>query len=94
MQRLYRKSGDCEGEVMPEGARFDSGVKRYITGIATVVVHFPVDWKDNPDISCKQCRFFRTNSRSCALNDEICEFPEKFVGASCPLTRVDEDIDQ
>lgn len=79
---------------MPEVSRFDSGVKRYITGIATVVVHFPVDWKDKPDKSCKQCRFFRVNSRSCALNNEICAYPENFVGEYCPLEMVEEEIDQ
>lgn len=69
---------------------FDSGVKAYVTGVATVYVHFPVSWKGDEDISCKQCRFFRVTSRSCALNDEVCEYPEKFVGSKCPLERVEE----
>lgn len=37
---------------------FESGVKEYITGYAVVEVSFPVDWRDNPDISCNQCKFF------------------------------------
>lgn len=69
---------------------FDSGVKSYITGVATVYVHFPVNWKGETDISCKQCRFFRTTSRSCALNDEMCAWPDKFVGSKCPLERVED----
>lgn len=71
-------------------SKFDSGVKEYVTGMATVVNFFPVNWKGDADISCKQCRFFRTTSRSCALNDEVCEYPDKFVGSKCPLERIDE----
>lgn len=72
-------------------ADFENGVKSYITGVANVVVHFPVSWKDEADVSCKQCRFFRVSSRTCALNDEICEYPDKFVGSKCPLERIDDD---
>lgn len=66
-------------------ANFDSGVKGYIHAHATVNVHFPIDFKDNADVSCKQCPFFRTNSRSCALNNAICEYPEKHIASECPL---------
>lgn len=69
---------------------FDSGVKSYVTGVATVYVHFPVNWRDEEDISCKQCRFFRVTSRSCALNDEICAYPDKKVGDKCPLVEVED----
>lgn len=72
-------------------AGFDSGVKTYVTGTAIVVNHFPVSWKGEADISCKQCRFFRTTSRTCALNDEVCEYPDKFVGSMCPLKRDEEE---
>lgn len=67
--------------------KFDSGVKEYVMGVATVYNSFPVNWKGESDISCKQCRFFRTTSRTCALNDEVCEYPDKFVGSKCPLER-------
>ena len=66
-------------------ANFESGVKDYITGYAVVEVHFPVDWKDNPDISCNQCKFFSRSSGRCYLTQEISEYPNKFVGSHCPL---------
>ena len=65
--------------------RFESGVSSYIVGSATVRVFFPVDRKGVPDICCRQCRFFRQQSRSCALNGEISAYPEHYVGQSCPL---------
>lgn len=64
---------------------FESGVASYIHTTATVHVYFPIDVKGNPDISCKQCYYFRRASSSCALNGEICQYPDKYVGASCPL---------
>ena len=64
---------------------FESGVKRYITGYAVVEVGFPVDWRDNPDISCKQCRFFSRSTGKCHLTQEVSEYPDKFVGSHCPL---------
>ena len=66
-------------------ASFDSGVAKYIQATATIKVAFPVDFKGNADISCYQCVFFRKNYRTCGLNGEICEYPEKFVGSHCPL---------
>lgn len=66
-------------------ANFESGVASYITGVATVRVSFPVDFKGNADISCRQCQFFRISARSCGLNGEICEYPDKYVGGQCPL---------
>lgn len=64
---------------------FETGVASYIHAQATVDVFFPVDAKGNADISCRQCYFFRTSSNSCALNGEVCAFPNKYVGACCPL---------
>ena len=64
---------------------FESGVKRYITGYAVVEVHFPVDFKDNADINCYQCRFFSRNNGICQLNKEVVAYPQKYVGATCPL---------
>jgi len=72
-------------------ASFDSGVSSYIRAQATVTVFFPVDAKGNADISCAQCYFFRESSKRCGLNWEVCAYPNRYVGASCPLVRVDED---
>lgn len=65
--------------------RFESGVSRYVIGCATVQVFFPVDKKGNPDICCRQCRFFRQQSRVCALTGEISAYPDHYVGQTCPL---------
>lgn len=72
-------------------ANFDSGVKEYIIGRAVVEVGFPVDYKGNADISCRQCQFFRKNYSTCGLNGTVCAFPEKFVGENCPLERVEKE---
>lgn len=72
-------------------ASFESGVASYIHAQAKVDVFFPVDARGNADISCNQCYYFRRQSRSCALNGEICQYPEKYVGASCPLEVVEEE---
>ena len=64
---------------------FDSGVLEYIDGKAEITVHFPVDEKGNPHVSCRFCTFLSTNNRSCRLNGEIVEFPEKYIGSRCPL---------
>lgn len=69
-------------------ANFESGVASYITAEATVTVTFPVDFKGNADISCKQCPFFSPSRRTCQLNKQICEHPEKCVGSQCPLEEV------
>lgn len=65
--------------------RIDSGVKAYIWAHATVRVCFPVDFRDNAYVCCRQCPFYRDNSRICSLNKEVCEFPEKSIGSKCPL---------
>lgn len=66
-------------------ASFDNGVKSYVKGYTVVEVAFPVDWKDNADISCYQCKFFSRNNGVCQLTKEISEYPQKFVGSHCPL---------
>lgn len=66
-------------------SRFENGVKRYVTGYTVVEVHFPVDWRDNPDISCFQCKFFSRNSGTCQLTKEISEYPQRYVASTCPL---------
>lgn len=71
-------------------ANFDSGVKRYIKTRAVVEVGFPVDWRDNAEIACKHCPFYVRATQKCALNQQIVNFPEKYIGADCPLEPIDE----
>ncbi len=71
-------------------ANFDSGVSKYIKGRATVIVGFPVDWRGNAEIACKHCQFFINATRRCALNQEIVNYPERYVGENCPLEPVEE----
>lgn len=72
-------------------ANFDSGVSGYIKATATVMVHFPIDWKGNVEIACKHCPFFvRTNMR-CGLNQSIVNYPEKYVGDNCPLEKFESE---
>ena len=66
-------------------ADFDSGVKRFITGICTVEVHFPVDWKDRADACCMQCPYLSSNERMCQLNKQPVQYPKQYVGFDCPL---------
>ena len=72
--------------------RFDSGVSGYVVGRCEITVYFPIDMRGEPDISCKQCPFYRTSSRSCALTDKSVPYGERFVAPSCPLRR-EEVID-
>lgn len=72
---------------------FDSGVKSYVHGRATVDVFFPVDFKGNADINCNQCFLYREASRRCGLTGRISQYPAKYVGDSCPLEII-EDGDQ
>lgn len=68
-----------------------SGVRGYIHGTCTVRNPFPVDLRGNPFIDCMHCRFFRQASRRCGLSGEIPAFPEKYIGAECPLD-IEEDV--
>lgn len=70
---------------------FDSGVKRFIKATATVFVSFPVDWADRPDIACKHCQFFVRATQRCALTQSVVNYPEKYIGADCPLEEVTEE---
>lgn len=71
-------------------ANFDSGVASYIIARATVQVGFPVDFKGRAEINCMQCKFFSRNTGVCQLTKEIVEYPNRYVGSSCPLERVEE----
>jgi hypothetical protein len=66
-------------------ADFSSGVKAYITGECVVKIHFPVDFKDNADVNCYQCKMFSRNNGICQLTKEISEYPTKYRGSRCPL---------
>ena len=72
-------------------ANFDSGVASYIKGRVTIEVGFPVDNKGRTEIACKHCRFFVRATTRCGLNQEIVNFPDNYVGAHCPLERIEED---
>jgi hypothetical protein len=72
-------------------ANFDSGVKGYIIGRATVEVGFPVDHKGNVEIACRHCKFFVRATLKCGLNQEIINYPDRYVGVNCPLERIDND---
>lgn len=73
-------------------ANFSSGVKAYIKARAVVEVGFPVDFRDNAEIACKHCQFYIRATQRCALNQEIVNYPERFVGEFCPLEKVTEDV--
>lgn len=69
-----------------------SGVKGYIWATATVRTPFAVDLKGHPIIDCTHCRFFRRSSGRCGLNDTIPTFPEKYIGAECPLHFEEDEV--
>ena len=64
------------------------GVQHFIKAQATVTVYFPVDRHGSVEIACKHCPYLSSNERTCQLNKEPVAYPNKFVGASCPLAPV------
>ena len=72
-------------------ARFDDGVSKYIKTRAVVEVSFPVDWRGSVEIACKHCKFYDRAKQRCWLNQQVVNFPDKFVGSECPLEAVEED---
>lgn len=72
-------------------ANFESGVKRYIKARVTLEVGFPVDWRDNAEIACKHCPFFVRATNRCGLTQDVVNYPDKYVGESCPLEPVEEE---
>ena len=64
---------------------FETGVSRYITGVAEVENKFPVDSRGVAHITCSHCKFYAFTVPKCRLNEEICDFPDKYRGARCPL---------
>lgn len=69
---------------------FDSGVKSYVIGVYTVQQPFPVNWKGEPDVRCEMCRFYNWQKR-CRLNDQIVEYPDRYIGSNCPLIFEEEN---
>ena len=72
-------------------ADFTDGVKRYIKAQGIITNYFPVDFKDNEDISCYQCGFFSRNQGICLVTKEVTPYPQKFVGRMCPFMGNEED---
>lgn len=64
---------------------FSSGVKGYVTGECIIKIYFPVDFKDNVDVNCYQCKMFSRNNGICQLTKEVSEYPTKYIGSNCPL---------
>lgn len=66
-------------------AKFENGISGYIKATYTATIYFPVDNQGKAHICCEQCYYFNSNTNRCRLNGEVCQFPNKFVGGSCPL---------
>lgn len=75
-------------------ANFDDGVKGYVKGTATVEVYFPIDWRGNVEIACKHCPFYIRSHQRCGLNQEIVNFPDRYVGVACPLEKFESEEEQ
>lgn len=69
---------------------FDSGVKRYIKAQCTVTVFFPVSWSDKAEVACKHCPFYIRATQRCALTQDIVNYPDNFIGATCPLEEIED----
>lgn len=72
-------------------ANFKSGVSRYIKARAVVEVGFPVDLRGSMEIACKHCPFFERAKNRCWLTQDVVNFPDKYVGDTCPLEEVNEE---
>ena len=75
-------------------ADFSSGVAKFIHAQATVTVHFPVDEKGRSEIACRHCPYLSSNDRMCQLNKEPVNYPNKYVGAFCPLKEINNEIQE
>lgn len=72
-------------------ANFETGVSGYIRARAVVEVAFPIDWRGSIEISCKHCPFYVRATQRCGLNQQVVNFPERYVGEQCPLERVESE---
>ena len=75
-------------------ANFDSGVSKYIKAAAVVEVGFPVDWNGCSEIACKHCNFYDRAKQRCWLNQEVVNYPDKYVGEYCPLELIEEEVNE
>ena len=66
-------------------SNFENGVKAYIKGRCDVEISFPIDFNDNAEVNCYQCKMYSRNTGICQLTKEISEFPTKHIGSRCPL---------
>jgi hypothetical protein len=73
---------------------FDTGVKEYVRAYAVVEVAFPVSWKGKREVACKHCQFYVRVTQRCALNQQVVNYPEEYVGAACPLQIVEEEKEE
>ena len=64
---------------------FENGITSYVYGKAEVVVAFPVDKQGVPHVVCSQCYYHSESTNRCRLNNEVCAFPNKYIGGACPL---------
>ena len=71
-------------------ADFSSGVAKYIKATAVVEVYFPVDFRGREEIACKHCKFYVRSTQRCALNQEVVNYPEYYIGHNCPLEPIEE----
>ena len=72
-------------------ASFESGCSGFVKAYAVVRVFFPIDWHGKAEIACKHCNYFIRATQRCALNQEVVNFPEHFVGNACPLEIIEEN---
>ena len=73
---------------------FDNGVKEYVKAYAVVEVNFPVSWKGKREIACKHCPYYVRATQRCALNQQVVNYPEEYVGTACPLEIVEEEKEE
>lgn len=69
-----------------------SGVRGYIKASCVAQNSFPVDMKGNAWVDCAHCRFYRQTARRCGLTGEIPAFPERYIGADCPLDFEEDEV--
>lgn len=63
---------------------FDSGVSGFIKGFCMIEVNFPIDSKGRADVCCEQCPYYGRTSKTCQINKQIINYPNK-LGYHCPL---------
>lgn len=73
---------------------YDSGVRSYIVGIATVKSYFPVDARGNEDVTCVHCEFYRDSSRRCSLTGKVSDYPNRGPAATCPMSFYPAGLDR